>query len=213
MHFRNKAIRAEKYFRKSSGGWQQKEDLHDEKFEPEVRIKLEDDEELERVKSEPFDDDPNHELLANIDSMIGNHNSHLNSVPFVDVFSSNREVKCEQRKKKSKNSDFEDYASSSGVVRCNLCLKSFTSVNSHHNHMKTVHREMSESEMHKCKFCNRFFKLKIYLNRHAARIHGTKTKSGKPSKRKGVDSIFNKEDVSLYCEVRWTDTRSSTRCA
>lgn len=186
--------------------------MSDEKFEPEVRIKLEDVEDIERVKSEPFDDDPNHELLANIDSMVGNHNSHLNSVPFVDVFSSNNDVKCERRKK-SKNSDFEDFASSSGVVRCNLCLKTFTSVNSHHNHMKTVHREMSESEMHKCTFCNRFFKLKIYLNRHIARIHGTKTKSGKSGKRKCLNSISNKEDVSLYCEVRWTHPRSATSCS
>lgn len=199
MHFRNRAIRSEKYFRRSSDAWQQKEELNDGKFEPEIRIKLEDDEELKRVKAEPFDEDPNHELLANIDSMVGNQNSHLNSVPFVDVFSNNAEAY--DRRKKPKPSELDDFGSSSGIVRCNLCLKSFTSVNSHHNHMKTVHREMSEAEMHKCKFCNRYFKLKIYLNRHVARIHGTKIKSGKSSKKKGLDSIFQKEDVSLYCEV------------
>lgn len=199
MHFRNRAIRSEKYFKKSSDAWQRKEELDDEKFEPEVRIKLEDDEELEKVKAEPFEEDPNHELLANIESMVGNPNPHLNPVPFVDVFSNNAEIY--DRRMKSKAPELDDFASSSGVVRCNLCLKSFTSVNSHQNHMKTVHREMSEAEMHKCKFCNRYFKLKIYLNRHVARIHGTKSKSGKSGKKKCSDSIFQKEDVSLYCEV------------
>ena len=201
IHFRNKAIRAEKYFRKSD------DCLAGKDLEPEVQIKLEDYkfDELEKIKSEPLDEDPNYELLQNIDTMIGNNDNHLESLPFVDVFSSksNRDFFEHDRtetRKKARHSELENFGSSSGIVRCKLCMKSFTSVSSHQNHMKTVHREMSESEMHKCKFCNRYFKLKIYLNRHVARIHGTK-KCGRSSKRKCHDSIFNKEDVSLYCEV------------
>lgn len=202
MHFRNKAIRAEKFFSRSS-----KWTIQDDHLEPEIRIKLEDDEIMENIKTEPCED-PNHELLENIDTMI-NQNCNLNSLPFVDVFSSKPVRECyeadekRERNKKSKQTDREndDYGSSSGVVRCKLCMKSFTSVSSHQNHMKAVHQKLTEAEMHKCKFCNRYFKLKIYLNRHVARIHGTK-KSGRSVKRKGQESIFNKEDVSLYCEVR-----------
>lgn len=206
MHFRNKAIRSDKYFNKSYA-WTHKDHLIGDHLEPEVRIKLEDEEELEKIKNEPFED-PNYELLENIDTMIGGKNYHLDSVRFVDVFSSNaarsfiEEGDRKERKTKSKLKDsvIEEFGSSSGVVRCKLCMKSFTSISSLQNHMKTVHQKLSEAEMHRCKFCNRYFKLKIYLNRHVARIHGTK-KCGKTGKKKGQDSIFNKEDVSLYCEV------------
>lgn len=205
MHFRNKAIRSEKFFTRSSTKLTKVQ--QDDHLEPEIRIKLEDDENLEKIKTEPFED-PNYELLENIDTMI-NQESHLSSLPFVDVFSSKpvcdsyEDGKKNERSKKSKQKDHEnnDFGSSSGVVRCKLCMKSFTSVNSHQNHMKTVHQKLSEAEMHKCKFCNRYFKLKIYLNRHVARIHGTK-RCGRSVKKKGQESIFNKEDVSLYCEVR-----------
>lgn len=206
MHFRNKAIRAEKYF-KRSGGWEEKDEV--EQFEPEVRIKLEDEDEL--IKSEPFDEDPNYEFMHNIDTMVGSHASVLfQSTSFVDVKPIQSYYDFDEKKDRKKRSkptaryENEDFGSSSGVVRCKLCMKSFTSVSSQQNHMKSVHREMSESEMHKCKYCNRFFKLKIYLNRHLLRIHGTKNtvvKARSDSKKKSTESIFNREDVSLYCEV------------
>jgi uncharacterized Zn-finger protein len=190
MHFRNKAIKAEKFF-KGSEDWTS--------LEPEVKIKLEDDEQ-ENIKAEPTDEDPNYEFMQNIDSMMTTE-----PATFVDVFQSNSQANYEaaERKRKSKHDSYEDFGSTSGVVRCKLCMKTFTSVNSRQNHMKTVHRELTESEMHKCKYCNRFFKLKIYLNRHVARIHGTKHKSKgrNGSKKKCSETIFNKEDVSLYCEL------------
>lgn len=209
MHFRNKAIRAEKYFKRSDG-WVEKDEV--EQFEPEVRIKLEDEDEL--IKSEPFDEDPNYEFMHNIDTMVGSHASVLlQSTSFVDVKPIQSYYDFDEkndRKKRSKPTaryENEDFGSSSGVVRCKLCMKSFTSVSSQQNHMKSVHREMSESEMHKCKYCNRFFKLKIYLNRHLLRIHGTKNtvvKARSDSKKKSTESIFNREDVSLYCEVSFS---------
>lgn len=208
MHFRNRAIRAEKYFKRSDNWQQHKVDGSpsiEEHFEPEICIKLEN-EELDKIKSEPVDDDPNYELMQNIDSMVENTESSV--LAFVDAFQPKTEFydfDRSERKRKAKHADrmgLEDFGSSSGVVRCKLCMKSFTSVNSHQNHMKTVHREMEESEMHKCKFCNRYFKLKIYLNRHIARIHAKqKSSTSRTDSKKKTDSIFNKEDVSLYCEV------------
>lgn len=206
MHFRNKAIRAEKYF-KGSDDWQNRG--FGDQFEPEIRIKLEEDEEMEKIKSEPIDEDPNYEYMTRIDAMISNPAATTVERSF-DVFASKprkdfRDYEHHfERRKKSKHSDrfaLEDFGSSSGVVRCKLCMKSFTSVNSHQNHMKTVHREMDESEMHKCKYCNRYFKLKIYLNRHVSRIHGCRSGKGRSDSKKKSETIFNKEDVSLYCEV------------
>lgn len=210
MHFRNKAIRAEKYFKRTDS-WQGKDG--GEQFEPEIRIKLEDDDELDKIKSEPYDEDPNYEFMHNIDAMVGSHHASVvvQSSSFVEVkpVQSYYDFDANNDQKKKSNPSFryinEDFGSSSGVVRCKLCMKSFTSVSSQQNHMKSVHREMSESEMHKCKYCNRFFKLKIYLNRHLLRIHGTKNKLVKArsesKKKTAQDSIFNREDVSLYCEV------------
>ena len=209
MHFRNKAIRAEKYFKRSDVKGEDGTDVAGVEFEPEVHIKLEDDE-FNKIKSEPFDEDPNYEFMHNIDLMTGsscNADGSVQSTSFVDV-KLTRDFFHEERTVVVKSRHFnrydEEFGSSSGVVRCKLCMKSFTSVNSHHNHMKTVHREMSESEMHRCKYCNRYFKLKIYLNRHIQRIHGSKHKFAKgrcDSKKKSYETIFNKEDVSLYCEV------------
>lgn len=210
MHFRNKAIKAEKYFKRSDGvKGEDRTTAVGEEFEPEVRIKLEDDEGFNKIKSEPFDEDPNYELMHNIDAMVGNSGGSFQSTSFVDVKLSRDYYDFDDRGKKSRhfNRIDEEFGSSSGVVRCKLCMKTFTSVNSHQNHMKTVHREMSESEMHKCKYCNRYFKLKIYLNRHVQRIHGSKHKSVKgrcDSKKKSYETIFNKEDISLYCEVSIT---------
>lgn len=209
LQFRNKAIKAEKYFKRSD--WPGRDEV--ERFEPEIRIKLEDENDVGRIKSEPFDDDPNYEFMHNIDTMMGNHHTSvlLQSTSFVDVKQNHSYEDFDEKidhKKRSKpfvRYVDEDFGSSSGVVRCKLCMKSFTSVSSQQNHMKSVHREMSESEMHKCKYCNRFFKLKIYLNRHLLRIHGTKNKSTKArsdsKKKSSQESIFNREDVSLYCEV------------
>lgn len=198
IHFRNKAIRAERYFQRSGHVWQGKDG---DQFEPEVHIKLEDGEALEAIKSEPYDEDPNYEFMQNIETMVGK--SEAADKTFVDVFASKptQTYNESNRSKCSQRIDLEDFGSTSGIVQCKLCLKSFTSISSHQNHMKSVHQKMSEAEMHKCKQCNRFFKLKIYLNRHIARIHGTKRHSSNRSKKKSHETIFNKEDVSLYCEV------------
>lgn len=207
MHFRNRAIRAEKYFKRSDILKEQKSESNlpiEGHFEPEVLIKLENDE-LDKIKSEPIDDDPNYELMQNIDSMVVNAESSV--MAFVDAFQPKTEFydidrSNRKRKAKSERVDLEDFGSSSGVVRCKLCMKTFTSVSSHQNHMKTVHHKMDESEMHKCKYCNRCFKLKIYLNRHVARIHAKqKSATSRSDLKKKTDTIFNKEDVSLYCEV------------
>lgn len=202
IHFRNKAIRAEKYFKRSDA--RHKDGKQFEESFPEnlldVQIKLENDEVLENIKSEPYD--PNYEFMQNIETMIVKGEETVDA--FVDVFSQ-RDTENYNEHRKSKypvRVDLEEFGSTSGIVRCKLCLKSFTSVNSHQNHMKTIHQKMTESEMHKCKYCNRFFKLKIYLNRHVARIHGTqKNPMNRNDKKKSLESIFNKEDVSLYCEV------------
>lgn len=169
-----------------------------------MTIKLENEINFDDIKSEPIDEVPNYEFVDE---------SPTTSTSFVDVFATKSPTEFydyngrSERKKKHKLERYglDDFCSSSGVVRCNLCMKSFTSVNSHQNHMKTVHREMKESEMHKCKYCNRFFKLKIYLNRHVTRIHGNVSLHAKKgrngSKKKQTETIFDKEDVSLYCEV------------
>jgi hypothetical protein len=189
INFRNKAIKSEQYFKKSECTF----------VEPEIHIKLEEDLNLENIKSEPLEDVPQYEFVDE------------NRTPFVDVFEKPAtefyDYSETSEKKRSKQKDrytIDDFCSSSGIVRCNLCMKSFTSVNSHQNHMKTVHQKISESEMFKCKHCKRVFKLKIYLNRHVARIHGnvaSKTRNG--PKKRCTDTIFEKEDVSLYCEVFW----------
>ena len=197
VHFRNSAIRAEKYFKRSEDSTEIEIAQH---FEPEVHIKLEHEEDLSKIKCEPIDD-ANYEFI----------DTAQNPSSSFDVFASSsrrnfydQETKTERRKKSKHRMALEDFGSSSSVVRCNLCYKSFTSVNSHQNHMKTVHQDMDVSEMHKCKYCNRYFKLKIYLNRHVTRIHGNKSKSvkGKGEMKRKSETIFNKEDVSLYCEVR-----------
>lgn len=200
IHFRNKAIKAEKYFKRSD------ECSSISQFvEPEVHIKLEDDLDFEKIKSEPIDEDPKYEFVDE---------NPTTSSSFTDVFIKpstefyDYSERGERKKKKSKSDRYglEDFCCSSGIVKCKLCMKSFTSVNSYQNHMKTVHREMSESEMHKCKYCNRFFKLKIYLNRHVTRIHKKQeslntSKNRNKSKKRSTGTIFDKEDVSLYCEI------------
>lgn len=141
--------------------------------------------------------------MLNIDSMIS-HPAAVLCSPFVDVFSAQSDELNRAEKHNHRDCSLQNFGSSSGVVQCKLCLKTFTSVSSYQNHMKTVHGELREDEMHKCRFCDRFFKLKIYLNRHIARVHGPKFNSAKArndSKKKLHESIFNKEDVSLYCEV------------
>jgi hypothetical protein len=199
ISFRNKAIKAEKYFKGSD------ESEFAQFVEPEVHIKLEEDVDFDKIKSEPIDEDPSYEFV--------DENPTASTSSFVDVFETKPSTEFydynerSDRKKKTKSERYglDDFCSSSGVVRCNLCMKTFTSVNSHQNHLKTVHRSMSAAEMHKCKYCNRFFKLKIYLNRHVARIHGNislqTTKGRQGSKKKSTETIFDKEDVSLYCEV------------
>lgn len=201
MHFRNKAIRAEKYFKRTSEIKGEDDSAKDYTgFEPEIHIKTED-EDFSKIKSEPFDEDPNYELMHNIDLMMGK----VPGSSFVDVKLGRDYLDFDEFGDQSKNAmnfyrNEEEFGSASGLVCCKLCLKSFTSMSSHQNHMKTVHRELTESEMHKCKYCNRYFKLKIYLNRHVQRIHGSKHRHSK-SKTKHCDTIFNRDDVSLYCEV------------
>lgn len=201
LHFRNNAIKGEKYF-KQSISWQENGSKAKE-LEPEVRIKLEDGEEVGMVKSEPFFANPKYEF---IDSMMGiPETSGLIESATFDMPSSYDYNEMEKTSRQTSRYNCDEFGSSSGVVRCNLCLKSFTSVNSHSNHMKTVHREMTESEMFKCRYCNRLYKLKIYLNRHITRVHRIKGRSSNSrcdsKKRLSHESIFNKEDISLYCEV------------
>lgn len=200
LHFRNNAIKGEKYF-KQSVSWQDNDSKATE-LEPEVTIKLEEGEEVGMIKAEPLFTNPKYEFIDSMMSVPG-----TSGATFVDM---RLNYDYEENLDKRKNSqadryDCEEFGSSSGIVRCNLCLKSFTSVNSHSNHMKTVHRKMSESEMFKCRYCNRLYKLKIYLNRHIARVHQIKDRPSKSrcdsKKRVSHESIFNKEDISLYCEV------------
>lgn len=201
LHFRNNAIKGEKYF-KQSVSWIENEEKVKE-FEPEVTIKLEEGEGVRLVKSEPFFSNPKYEFIDSMTSVPGTELA-LEGSSFIDT-RFNFDYEENLRWKKKSQVGYEEFGSSSGVVRCNLCLKSFTSVNSHSNHMKTVHREMSESEMFKCRYCNRLYKLKIYLNRHITRVHQIKDRSNKSrcesKKRISHESIFNKEDISLYCEV------------
>lgn len=139
--------------------------------------------------------------MQNIDSMIS-HPAAVLSSPFVDVFSAQSEELDRVKSHEHYDAYNQSFGSSSGIVQCKLCLKTFTSVSSHQNHMKTIHREMREDEMHRCRFCDRFFKLKIYLNRHIARVHGNNlNKRQNELNKKPQESIFNKDDVSLYCEV------------
>lgn len=182
INFRNKAIKSEKFFQRSE----------DCSFvEPEIQIKLE--REDLNIKSEPFEEVPNYEFVDE------------NRTSFVDVFETKFYDYSENKKRKNKDRYGIGFCSTSGVVRCNLCMKTFTSVNSHQNHMKTVHKKLSEAELFKCKHCNRVFKLKIYLNRHVTRVHGNvPTKARQASKKSCTDTIFDKEDVSLYCEVSET---------
>jgi hypothetical protein len=191
ISFRNKAIKSEKYFKKSD---------ECNFVEPEIHIKLEEDLNLENIKSEPLEEVPQYEFVDE------------NRTSFVDVFDKpatefydyGEKVEKKKNKRSKERYSIDDFCSSSGIVRCNLCMKTFTSVNSHQNHMKTVHQKMSEAEMFKCKHCKRVFKLKIYLNRHVARIHGNaSSKCRSIPKKRCSDTIFDKEDVSLYCEVRF----------
>lgn len=192
--FRSKAIKAARFFKRAMHF------IKEDSVTPDFHIKVEVDE--DKIKSEPLDDDPNYEFMQSIDSMIQHPGAPGTS--FVDVLRNVDHFMGEKNNSERRPSrrHAEDFGSSSGVVRCHLCMKTFTSVSSHQNHMKTVHRKMSVSEMHQCKHCNRYFKLKIYLNRHIARIHGTSSSRGRcDSRKKASETIFNKEDVSLYCEV------------
>lgn len=201
INFRNKAIQSEKYFKRLD----QCSSL--QFVEPEVQIKLESDVDFDNIKSEPIEEDSKYEFVDE---------NPTASTSIEDVFEKPStefyDFNFRKRKSRSERYGLDDFCSSSGVVRCNLCLKTFTSVNSHQNHMKTVHREMTESEMHKCKHCNRYFKLKIYLNRHVTRIHGNlSSKSRHKSKKKQTETIFDKEDVSLYCEVIFPKQEADAR--
>lgn len=51
------------------------------------------------------------------------------------------------------------------AVHCNLCLKSFTTLNSYKNHQRTVHQELNETDLFKCPHCERLFKMKYYLSK------------------------------------------------
>lgn len=208
IQFRNKAIRAEKHFAGVEG--RQTCDDQLEQLEPLVRIKLEDyDDDVKNIKSEPLYDDPNLEYETHIDQMVGLSEASvlLESTSFVDILSakpsrskSNRDERTERRRSAKTESRDSGGSTSSGIVKCNLCMKTFMSASRRTDHMKTVHGERTEQEMHKCNYCDRFFKLKIYLNRHVTRVHGSQSKTA--CKKKSTQSIFNKEDVALYCEVK-----------
>lgn len=54
------------------------------------------------------------------------------------------------------------------------------------DHMKAMHQEINESEMFKCEFCFKLFKVKNYFLTHLRRVHGKSNKRLLPKKEKKI---------------------------
>jgi uncharacterized Zn-finger protein len=65
-----------------------------------------------------------------------------------------------------KDSDYEVIRNDKGKVECKFCSKTFTKPHSMKCHVKAMHTEISETEMHKCEECGKLFKLKYYLREY-----------------------------------------------
>jgi hypothetical protein len=49
-------------------------------------------------------------------------------------------------------------------TQCKLCFKNFTSVHSLKAHMRAIHQKLEETDMYRCQYCERLFKMKYYLS-------------------------------------------------
>lgn len=210
--FKLKAKEAQEFFRKSLNlsereNWSFQGESTEIHIEPHVVIKLEDDDSVDRIKLEPTEGITFSNVNTNAENQSYFEFSNVNVRGFDEVEEEEEEyTEVDDDGDESKNQrPLYDFGTSQEVIQCNLCFSVFPSLSSKTNHMRNVHGKLTESEMHKCKFCNRYFKHKNYLNRHITRVHpneNKKTHSKKSeSKSSKTSSLQSKEDISLYCEI------------
>lgn len=122
------------------------------------------------------------------------------------------ESKDEEDNEHRKDSVEKDFGSLVPRWQCEICSKIVSTKNSYLDHMKAMHEEVDESEMHKCDLCNKLFKVRNYFNTHMRRVHGkvSKTRERKPRIRglprpkplgtlNKVDKQVNKKEIQ-HCE-------------
>lgn len=69
------------------------------------------------------------------------------------------EAICEQEIESTiKDEKFEN------TTQCQQCLKIFTSLHSLKDHIRVIHEELTDKDLHSCHYCNRQFKIKYYLS-------------------------------------------------
>lgn len=133
------------------------------------------------IKEELIDDSLSISIFENIETIIDD-NSIGSSHPQNKLSTLNREEETnstsesddEVKYHKSKKSLRSNYNSlenckvdtSNNIARCRLCMKTFTSLHSMKSHMRTIHQKLDETDMFKCKYCDRLFKMKYYLSEY-----------------------------------------------
>lgn len=79
-------------------------------------------------------------------------------------YSETEEPDKKRRVKKKIKHENENPRSESLEIQCHLCLKTFTRIHSMKDHMRAVHQKIKESDMFKCNYCDRLFKMQYYLS-------------------------------------------------
>lgn len=121
------------------------------------------------IKDEPHDYNVN--LFEDITAIIEENcasDMQLSSSSKADkLINEYNKAEClDMKRHVKKNIEYEnlDLGSESSETQCHLCFKSFTRKQSLNDHMRVVHQKLNESDMFKCKYCDRLFKMQYYLS-------------------------------------------------
>lgn len=124
------------------------------------------------IKEEP-DEYNNVDLFENIAAIIEENcatdslriSSHSKAGKSDDE---NSKTECPEKKRRVKRKikhENDEPDSDLSETQCHLCLKKFTSNHSMKDHMRAVHQKLKESDMFKCEYCDRLFKMRYYLSK------------------------------------------------
>ncbi|CAG9805431.1 unnamed protein product [Chironomus riparius] len=121
----------------------------------------------------------------------------------VKSYNENSQAEHPEKKRRVKRNIKHENVESDSETQCHLCLKTFTKMHSMKNHMRAVHQDLNESDMFKCEYCDRLFKIRYYLNRHIKNAHTKKnSKKEKQAKAKNEEDegIFNEKLTGINCQ-------------
>ena len=80
-------------------------------------------------------------------------------------YNENSRAEHPEKKRRVKGKIKHENAESESETQCHLCLKTFTTIHSMKDHMRAVHQKLKESDMFKCEYCDRLFKMRYYLSK------------------------------------------------